>query len=68
MAKLTACIERTGTNIHHVHHHRLFTKQAIENVIVEFILLTRGNEHVAEILSVLKEEGYSARLDEGHIN
>ena len=64
LAKLTSCIEKTGTNIHHVHHHRLFTKQAIENVIVEFILQTRGNEHVAEILSALKEEGYSVQLDE----
>jgi threonine dehydratase len=64
LAGLTACIEKTGTNIHHVHHHRLFTKQALENVIVEFILQTRGKEHVAEILSSLKKEGYSAQLDE----
>jgi threonine dehydratase len=68
LARLTACIEKTGTNIHHVHHHRLFAKQAIENVIVEFILQTRGNEHVVEILSALKEEGYSAQLDEDHLN
>jgi len=32
---------------------------------VEFVLQTRGNEHVAEILSSLKGAGYSAQLDEG---
>ena len=65
LAGLTACIEKTGANIHHVHHHRLFTRQALENVNVEFILQTRGKEHVAEILSALKEAGYSAQLEEG---
>ena len=65
LAKLTACIEKTGANIHHVHHHRLFTKQAIENVTVEFVLQTRGNEHAGEILSSLKNEGYCAQLEEG---
>lgn len=64
LAKLTACIEKTGANIHHVHHYRLFTKQAIENVNVEFVLQTRGKEHVAEILSSLKETGYPAHLEE----
>jgi threonine dehydratase len=66
LAKLTASIEKTGANIHHVHHHRLFTKQAIENVTVEFVLQTRGKEHVGEILSALKKEGYFAQLQEGY--
>jgi len=65
LAKLSACIEKTGANIHHVQHHRLFAKQTIENVNVEFVLQTRGNEHVAEILSSLKGAGYSPQLDEG---
>ena len=65
LAKLTACIEKTGSNIQHVQHHRLFTKQAIENVTVEFVLQTRGNEHVVEILSSLKKAGYSAHLQKG---
>jgi threonine dehydratase len=67
LAKLTACIEKTGANIHHVHHHRLFTKQNIENVNVEFVLQTRGKDHVAEILSTLKGGGYSTQLDEGQV-
>ena len=62
--KLAACIEKTGSNIQHVLHFRLFTKQAIEKVALEFVLQTRGNEHVAEILSSLKEAGYSAHLQE----
>jgi len=65
LAKLTACIEKTGSNIQHVQHHRLFTKQAIENVTVEFVLQTRGNEHVVEIISSLKKAGYSAHLHKG---
>ena len=63
LAKLAACIEKTGANIQHVHHQRLFTRQAIENVNVEFVLQTRGNEHVEEILSFLKKAGYSAQLE-----
>ena len=66
LAKLTACIEKTGANISAVHHRRLFTKQAIENVTVEFVLQTRGNEHVAEILSSLTESGYAAQLEENN--
>ncbi|KPJ98566.1 MAG: threonine dehydratase, partial [Desulfobacterales bacterium SG8_35] len=63
LAKLCACIEKTGANIQHVHHHRVFAKQTLQNVNVDFVLRTRGNEHVAEILSSLKKAGYSARLN-----
>jgi len=66
LARLTACIEKTGANILHVHHHRLFAKQALENVTVEFVLQTRGKEHITEVLSLLKKEGYSAQQDMGY--
>ena len=63
LAKLCGCIEETGANIQHVHHHRGFAKQTLQNVSVDFVLRTKGNEHVAEILSSLKKAGYSVRLN-----
>jgi len=66
LAKLAGCIEKTGANIQQAYHHRLFIKQAIEDVTVEFVLQTRGKEHVAEILATLNEAGYPASLNETH--
>jgi threonine dehydratase len=63
LAKLAACIEKTGAHIQHVHHHRVFAKQTLQNVNVDFVLRTRGHEHVREILSSLKKAGYSAGLN-----
>ena len=68
LAQLTACIEKTGANIHQVHHQRLFTKQPLENVIVEFELQTRGKDHVSEILAVIQEAGFVVQMAQGYQN
>ena len=54
------CIEETGAAIAHVHHHRTFCEQPLRSVEVEFVLHTRGPEHVRDILAALKQAGFSA--------
>jgi len=62
LADATRCIEDTGANIVHVHHHRAFSPQPIQTVEVEFVLQTRGKDHAAEIVGTLKQSQYIANL------
>ena len=64
LAALVNCIENAGGGIEHARHHRFSARGAVENVIVEFILQTRGREHAEEILAALEAAGYPARLSE----
>ena len=61
LASATQCIEDSGANIIHVHHHRTFTEQPLQVVEVEFILQTRGKEHVDEILLNLEHQQFKVR-------
>ena len=61
LASATQCIEDSGANIIHVHHHRTFTEQPLQMVEVEFILQTRGKEHVDEILLNLEHQQFKVR-------
>ena len=61
LASATQCIEDSGANIVHVHHHRNFTELPLQVVEVEFILQTRGEEHVNEVLDRLQKEQFKVR-------
>jgi len=61
-SEAAACIERTGALIAHVRHHRTFCDQPLRNVEVEFILHTRGTDHVRDILTGLSGSGFEARI------
>jgi len=61
LASATHCIEDCGANIVHVHHHRNFTELPLQVVEVEFILQTRGEEHVQEVLDRLHKEQFKVR-------
>jgi len=61
LASATQCIEDSGANIAHVHHHRAFTEQPLQMVEVEFILHTRGKEHVQEIMDALQRNQFKVR-------
>jgi threonine dehydratase len=60
-SEVAACIEQAGANIAHVHHHRTFCEQPLHDVEVEFILHTRGTDHLRDILAALTEAGFAAR-------
>lgn len=61
LAGATQCIEDSGANIVHVHHHRTFTDQPLQMVEVEFILQTRGKDHVLQIMDALQEQQFKVR-------
>jgi threonine dehydratase len=62
LAKVTACIAEANANIEEVHHQRAFTHLPVLSAEVEFVLQTRGPEHVAEIVAALARAGFTARL------
>ena len=61
LASATQCIEDSGASIVHIHHHRNFTELPLQIVEVEFILQTRGKEHIQEIMNVLQNNQFKVR-------
>lgn len=61
LADATRCIEDTGANIVHVHHHRAFTQQPVQTVEVEFVLQTRGKDHARNIMEILKNNQFKVQ-------
>jgi len=61
LASATQCIEDSGANIVHIHHHRTFIDQPLQVVEVEFVLQTRGQEHAEQIVKDLKEKQFKVK-------
>lgn len=62
LAKVTACLAEANANIEEVHHERAFTHSPVQSADVDFVLQTRGHEHVREIIAALAAAGFQARL------
>ncbi len=62
LAEVTRCMGDAGANIVEVRHQRAFTSLPLQSVSVEFVLMTRGLEHLQQIREILKSEGYKTRL------
>ncbi len=62
LARITATVAEAGANIDEVHHQRAFTLLAAQNVAIELVLQTRGREHVAQVIELLREAGFEAAL------
>ncbi len=62
LAEVTRCIGDAGANIVEVRHQRAFTREPLQSVSVEFVLMTRGLEHLQQIMEILKSEGYKTHL------
>ncbi|MGC1173322.1 threonine ammonia-lyase [Polaromonas sp.] len=60
LARITATVAEAGANIDEVHHQRAFTMLAAQNVDIELVIQTRGREHIAQVLAVLKAAGFEA--------
>jgi len=60
LAKITATVADAGANIDEVHHQRAFTMLAAQNVDIELVIQTRGRDHIAQVLAVLKTAGFEA--------
>ncbi len=61
LAKVTACLAEANANIEEVHHERAFTRSPVQSADVDFVLQTRGHEHIREIIAKLEAAGFKAR-------
>jgi threonine dehydratase len=62
LATVTACLAEANANIEEVHHQRAFTNLPLQSAEVDFVLQTRGREHVGEIIDALRAVGFAARV------
>ncbi len=67
LAEVTTCLGGAGANILEVRHQRAFTSVRPPSVEVEFILQTRGHDHVQEILQALSSAGHPAHVPDAQI-
>ena len=62
LAKVTACLAEANANIEEVHHERAFTHLPVQTAEVDFVLETRGHDHVQQIITALENAGFKAKL------
>jgi threonine dehydratase len=63
LARVTACLASADANIEEVHHQRAFGADLpLQTVEIEFVLQTRGREHIEELITALDRAGFPARL------
>lgn len=60
LAHATKLIADAQANITEVHHQRAFTSLPARNVEVDFVLQTRGPEHIQEVIDILNAAGFAA--------
>lgn len=60
LAHATKLIADAQANITEVHHQRAFTSLPVRNVEVDFVLQTRGPDHIQEVIDVLNAAGFAA--------
>ena len=62
LAKVTAALAEANANIDEVHHERAFTHLPVQSAVVDFVLQTRGHDHVKQIIAGLEAAGFNTRL------
>jgi threonine dehydratase len=60
LAKVTALIADRQANIEEVHHQRAFSGLPVQSAEVDFVLQTRGHDHVQAVLDALTGAGFNA--------
>jgi threonine dehydratase len=63
LAAVTSAIASAGANVVEVLHERAFARGPAGEAEVEFVLETRGAEHLREILEQLNSMGHVARAE-----
>jgi threonine dehydratase len=62
LARVTACLAEANANIEEVHHERAFTRLPVQTAEVDFVLETRGHDHIQQIIAALEAAGFKAKL------
>ena len=65
LSEVTEVIGNTNANIQEVQHQRAFTNLPLQTTEVDFVLRTRDQRHVAEVLQALRTAGYPADQHNG---
>ena len=60
LARAATLIGQAGANIEEVEHQRAFTTLPVQNAELEFVLQTRGPDHIDEVLRTLHDAGLHA--------
>ena len=58
LATLATAIGEAGANIVEIYHDRMSVSLELSQAEVELVLGTRGHEHIAEVITCLRERGY----------
>lgn len=62
LADVTRLLADADANIVEVHHQRAFSSLSLQSADVEFVLLTRGLEHLQHIMQTLATGGYHVKI------
>ncbi|WP_306296647.1 pyridoxal-phosphate dependent enzyme [Candidatus Entotheonella palauensis] len=62
LADATRLLAEADANIVEVHHQRAFSSLSLQSADVEFVVLTRGLEHLQQIMSILETGGYQVKI------
>ena len=61
LAEVTGQLGESGANIVELRHQRAFTTAPVRSVEVEFVLQTRGTDHLRDVLADLASAGFPAQ-------
>jgi threonine dehydratase len=61
LARVAAIVAKMRANVLQIHHDRTFSGAELGEVTIEFVVETRGFEHVREITAALESEGYKVQ-------
>ncbi len=62
LADAARLLAEGDANIVEVHHQRAFSSLSLQSADVEFVLLTRGLEHLQQIINTLEASGYQVKI------
>jgi threonine dehydratase len=62
LADVTRILAEGAANVIEIHHERAFGRVPLKEAQVEFVISTRGGEHLGEVCAALKRGGYEAGL------
>ena len=68
LAEVSACISATDAAIVEVVHQRSFSDLPVQSVAVEFVVQTRGLDHLQRIVETLEAGGFKPRLAAGPLD
>lgn len=67
LARVSGLIGASGGNIVEVHHQRAFSPRPLQTAMVDFILQTRGIDHLGSIVVMLRKAGYHTTLPDNEL-